>query len=110
MAFYLENPNRLTLANAGAAVVDADGVELTGATVELTGYRADRATELTGITWPLTMAEDGSTAIYQVVVDGGDLTNVTPGERAWFRAVLTHSGLSGLAPTFWLHEVLLLRA
>lgn len=62
MKLYIGSDNMLEVND----LTDWAGAAITGATVEVTVYEADRSTPATGQSWPLTLSDDG----------GGDYSGV----------------------------------
>lgn len=59
----INNDMQVKFADRGR-LEDESGNAITGATVEITLYEADGTTEVTGVTWPITMAESGDDGEY----------------------------------------------
>lgn len=74
---YIGNDMLLQLSGDGK-LTDEDGTAVTGATVEATVYKADGETEVSGITWPLTLTE-GDDGEYSATIQ--DDIEVTEGQN-----------------------------
>lgn len=99
MPLFVDSTHEVVVDN----LVDQDGSAVTGATVEATLYESDGETELTGITQPVSLADEGS-GKYVGVVDEGlnaaedDLVKIkfvatkNGVQRVWWRDELTLKG------------------
>lgn len=90
MALYVGNDMVITV----AGLTDQAGAAVTSATVEATLFESDAATEVTGITWPVTLSHDGS-GTYSGVMDKA--AAVTLGAIYWLRV----DAVAGSADARW---------
>ena len=70
-------------------LADQDGNAVTGATVNATVLESDASTEVTGVTWPVTLGDDGG-GDYSGVID--DAVEITVGELYWIRIDISGGG------------------
>lgn len=82
---------------------DADGNLITGATVQATVYEDDRATEVGGQAWPLSLTDNGS-GNYSAVLE--DTMTLVLGRRYWIKVVIESGGADD---TRWQRVVAALR-
>ena len=71
------------------ALADQDGNPVTGASVKATVLEADGETEVTGVTWPVTLGDEGG-GDYSGVID--DAVNITVGKVYWVRVRIVGAG------------------
>lgn len=92
---YHENDNILEVANVKNAVT---GAYINNANVQVTVYQTDGTTELTGVTWPLTVIYvSGSNGTYRITLpDTMDTAGLTGGV-----AKIIIDGGAGLKAEFW---------
>ena len=79
-------------------LTDQDGTSVTGATVEMTLYESDGTTEVSGVTWPVTLSDDGGGEYSGVLPD---TVNTQENTRYELRLVAT----SGSAKRTWREPV-----
>jgi hypothetical protein len=68
---------------------DQDDNAVTGATVEATVFESDASTEVSGVTWPVTLSDDGGGDYSAVLEDTMALDN---GRLYWIKVEITGSG------------------
>jgi hypothetical protein len=68
---------------------DQDDNAVTGATVEATVLESDASTEVSGVTWPVTLSDDGG-GDYSAVLE--DTMELTEGRTYWVRVDITGGG------------------
>ncbi len=95
---FLSTDNVLTLSNFKNRITDA---AITGATVTVVLYHADKSTEVTddaspGVSWPVTMSDAGS-GTYRATLP---YTLSLNRKKAYFGKVFADGG-SGLVSTWW---------
>lgn len=99
MPLFVDSTHEVVVDN----LVDQDGSAVTGATVEATLYESDGETELTGITQPVSLADEGSGKYVGVVDEGldvsvGDLVKIkyvatkNDNQRVWWRDEIVLKG------------------
>lgn len=95
MPLFVDTTHEVVVDN----LVDQDGAAVTGATVKATLYKSDGTTKLSGITQPVSLADQGEGKYVGVVDDG---LKVSEGDVVSIKYVATKNGRKR---TWWRDEL-----
>lgn len=90
MTLYVGNDHRVEV----TGLKDDDGNVITGATVTATVYESDGTTEVSGVTWPITLSDEGSGTYGGTLSTDADIKENT-------RYIVNIKAVSGNTEALW---------